>query len=116
MSTLTFRSRTGAVAQMPSYPATTAKNSFGKMMQTASRKGAVAITRHNEPEAVLLSLDEYQTLVDSGAQHLSALTAEFDSMLDNMQTEKSRRGTKAAFNASPASLGRAAARHPRKRS
>ena len=116
MSTLTFRNRTGIVTEMTSFAATAAKNSFGKILQTASRKGAVAITRHNEPQAVLLSLDEYQALAESGTQHLTALTAEFDAMLDKMQTDKSKHGAKAAFNTPSAGLGRAATRQSRKRS
>lgn len=116
MSALSFRNRSGDIVEMPRYAATAAKNSFGKLMQAASRKGAVAITRRNEPEAVLLSLDEYQALVESGANKLNNLTAEFDSMLDQMQTSKSKRGAKTAFNATPTTLGRAAVRNIRKRS
>ena len=116
MSTLTYRNRTGAITEMPSVAATAAKNSFAKLMQTASRKGAVAITRHNEPEAVLMSLDEYQALVESGNPHLTKLTTEFDALLEKMQGEHVKRGAQAAFNASPSSLGRAAARQSRKRS
>ncbi|MGE0189806.1 MAG: type II toxin-antitoxin system Phd/YefM family antitoxin [Steroidobacteraceae bacterium] len=116
MSTLTFRNRSGNVVEMPSYAATDAKNSFGKLLQTASRKGAVAITRHDEPEAVLLSMDEYQALIDAGSHKLDTLTQDFDAMLMQMQTSKARRGAKAAFNAAPSALGRAAvANYVRKR-
>lgn len=114
MSTLTFHNRTGAIVEMPSYAATEAKNSFGKLMQAASRKGAVAITRRNEPEAVLLSIDEYRALIVAGSDKLNDLTQEFDAMLAQMQSTKSKRGAKSAFNATPATLGRAAARNARK--
>ncbi len=116
MSTLNFRNRSGETVEMPSYAATEAKNSFGKLMQVASRKGAVAITRHNAPEAVLLSVDEYQALVAAGSHKLDDLTQEFDAMLAQMQTPKAKRGAKAAFNATPSALGKAAARAARKHS
>jgi prevent-host-death family protein len=114
MSTLSFRNRSGNLVEMPSYAATDAKNSFGKLMQAASRKGAVAITRRNEPEAVLLSLDEYQSLIAAGSHKLDDLTHEFDAMLTQMQASKSKRGAKNAFNAAPSALGKAAARAVRK--
>lgn len=114
MNTLSFRNRSGNVVEMPSYAATDAKNSFGKLMQAAARKGAVAITRRNEPEAVLLSMDEYQALVSSGSQKLDDLVQEFDAMLAQMQTGKSKRGARGAFNAAPSSLGKAATRATRK--
>lgn len=116
MSTLSFRNRSGTVVEMPSYAATEAKNSFGKLMQAASRKGAVAITRRNEPEAVLLSMDEYQALVTAGSHKLDDLTHEFDVMLAQMQTGKSKRGARSAFNSAPSALGKAAVRAARKRS
>ena len=116
MSILSFRNRSGNVVEMPSYAATDAKNSFGKLMQAASRKGAVAITRRNEPEAVLLSMDEYQALVTAGSHKLDDLTQEFDAMLMQMQTPKSKRGAKSAFNAAPSALGKSAARAVRKHS
>jgi antitoxin Phd len=114
MSTLSFRNRSGNVVEMPSYAATDAKNSFGKLMQAASRKGAVAITRRNEPEAVLLSLDEYQSLIATDGHKLDDLTQEFDVLLAQMQTSKSKRGAKSAFNAAPSALGKAAVRAARK--
>lgn len=116
MSILSFRNRSGNVVEMPSYAATDAKNSFGKLMQAASRKGAVAITRRNEPEAILLSMDEYQALVTAGGQKLDDLTQEFDAMLMQMQTPKAKRGAKSAFNAAPSALGKAAVRATRKHS
>ncbi|MFT3807355.1 type II toxin-antitoxin system Phd/YefM family antitoxin [Arenimonas sp.] len=115
MSTLSFRNRSGETVAMPSYAATDAKNSFGKLMQAAARKGAVAITRHNAPEAVLLSIEQYQALVDAGSQKLDDLSQEFDSLLAQMQTPKTRRGARTAFNAAPSALGKAAVSQARKR-
>jgi hypothetical protein len=46
---------------------------------------------------------------------LSDLTAEYDVLLARMQTPKAKKGMAAAFNASPAELGRAAVKAARKR-
>lgn len=100
---------------MPSCAATDAKNSFGRLLQAAARSGAVAITRRNQAEAVLLSIDEYQALTEASGQRLDSLSADFDALLAGMQTDKSRRGARQAFNAAPAKLGRAALRGVAKR-
>lgn len=47
---------------------------------------------------------------------LDVLTNEFDEMLERMQTEESRKGMKAAFNASAEQLGRAAVKGARRNS
>ena len=43
-------------ATMPTFSATDAKNEFGRVLDTALEKGAVVITRHDAPKAVLLAL------------------------------------------------------------
>ena len=42
------------------------------------------------------------------SRSLDDLSAEFDGLLAHMQTPQARKGVEAAFNASPAELGRAA--------
>ena len=108
MITLTFRNRLGEVVDVPSVAATRLKNEFGAVLEQAGR-GAVAITRHDAPKAVLVSYEEFQALVNARAQSLSELDAEFDALLSRMQTPKAKKGVEAAFKASPAELGRAAA-------
>lgn len=108
MSTLTFRNRLGELVDVPSVAATRLKNEFGAVLEEAAR-GAVAITRHDAPKAVLVSYEEFQALVNARAQSLSELDAEFDALLARMQTPKARKGVEAAFKAQPAELGRAAA-------
>jgi antitoxin Phd len=68
----------------------------------------VAITKHDAPKAVLLSYAEFESLVKSRSPALDELSVEFDRLLARMQTPKARKGMAAAFNASPARLGRAA--------
>jgi prevent-host-death family protein len=106
MSTLTFRNRLGELVDVPSVAATRLKNEFGAVLEEAAR-GAVAITRHDAPKAVLVSYEEFQALVNGRAQSLSELDAEFDALLERMQSPKAKKGVEAAFRASPAELGRA---------
>jgi hypothetical protein len=58
---------------------------------------------------VLVSYEEFQALVNGRAQSLSELDGEFDALLARMQTPKAKKGVDAAFRASGAELGRAAA-------
>ncbi len=108
MATLTFRNRRGELVDVPAVAATRVKNEFGQILEQATHTGAVAITRHDTTKAVLLSVAEFESLVSARSQPLDVLTNEFDELLAGMQTQKSRKGMKAAFNASPAQLGRAA--------
>ncbi len=100
---------------MPTFTATEAKNEFGRVLDTAVKKGAVAITRHDTRQAVLLSIEEFDALVAAGARTLDTLTAEFDELLGRMQTPRARSGMADAFDATPARLGRAAVKAAKKR-
>jgi antitoxin Phd len=114
MSKLTFRNSQGELIDIPSVAATKVKNEFGAILEQANHGGAVAITRHNAPKAVLLSYDEFASLVKARSRTLDDLSGEFDTLLAHMQTPKSRKGVEAAFKASPAKLGRAAVKAARK--
>ena len=87
--------------------ATKVKNEFGAILEQAIHDGAVAITRHDSPKAVLLSLAEFESLVNERSRSLDDLGKEFDELLARMQTPQARRGVETAFNASPEELGRA---------
>lgn len=114
MTTLTFRNRLGELVDIPTVAATRLKNEFGTILERAAR-GAVAITRHDAPKAVLVSYEDFEALVKGQNQNLKELGAEFDSLLARMQTPKARKGMHAAFEAAPAQLGRAAVKAARKR-
>jgi len=103
-----FRNRRGERFAMPTFTATAAKNEFGRVLDTAIEKGAVTITRHDAPKAVLLSIDEFEALVATGERALDTLTVEFDELLARMQSPKARKGMADAFDATPARLGKAA--------
>ena len=60
------------------------------------------------PKVVLVSYDEFQALVRERAPGLSDLRADYDVLLARMQTPAAKRGMAAAFDATPAQMGRAA--------
>jgi len=108
MSTLTFRNSRGELVDLPTVAASRFKNEFGAIFEQAALGGAVAITRHDAPKAVLLSYAEFESLVKSRTPALDDLSAQFDGLLARMQSRRARKGMAAAFDASPARLGRAA--------
>lgn len=109
MPKLTFRNSHGQLMDISTVAATKVKNEFGAILEQAIHGGAVAITRHDSPKAVLLSFVEFESLVNERSRSLDDLGEEFDELLSRMQTSQARRGVEAAFNASPEELGRAAA-------
>jgi len=111
---LTFRNSQGALVDIAEVPATRAKNEFGAILEKATHGGAVAITRHDAPKAVLLSYNEFESLVRTRSRNLENLGAEFDELLARMQSPRAKKGMEAAFNATPAELGRAAVKAARK--
>ena len=109
-SNLTFRNSRGDFVDVPSITATRVKNEFGVVLEQALQGGAVAITRHDTPKAVLISIEEFKALIKDRTPSLNELRAEYDALLAGMQTPKARKGMDAAFNATPAQLGKAAVR------
>jgi prevent-host-death family protein len=113
MSTLTFRNRDGELVDVPTVAATRFKNEFGTIFEQAALGGAVAITKHNTPKAVLLSYAEFEALTKASTPTLNDLTDEFDRLLENMQTPESKTSMAAAFDATPEQLGGAAVKAAR---
>ncbi len=110
-----FRRRRGEQGETASVTATDAKRDFGGVLDRVMRGGAVVITKHDTPRAVLISVDEFDALSRAGETMLDTLSEQFDAMFERMQTPKARAGMKAAFDASPKQLGRAAVAAARKR-
>jgi len=108
MTTLTYRNRRGELIDVRAVPATRFKTEFGAILEDVAAHGAVTITRHDAPKAVLLSYAEFESLVKLRAPALDTLGAQFDGLLARMQTPAAKKGMAAAFNAAPAELGRAA--------
>jgi len=110
-----FRNRRGEAVEASSVTATDAKKQFGRVLEMVLRGGAVVITKHDAPKAILLSVVELNALNQTTESKLDSLSADFDAMLARMQTPRARSGMRAAFGASPKALGRAAVTAARKR-
>lgn len=107
--------RRGERAKTASVTATEAKKEFGRVLETVIRGGVVLITKHDTPKAVLMSVDEFDALSRAGEARLDTLSERFDVQLAQMQTPTARAGMKAAFDASPKRLGKAAVAAAKKR-
>lgn len=108
MTALTLRNARGEDIPVTEFSATEAKNSFGRVLDTAFSQGVVAITKRDRPTAVVLSMDAYQALLGAQAKPLDSLSHEFDALLARMQAPASRDAMMDAFDASPEELGQAA--------
>ncbi len=113
MSTLSVRNSRGQAVE--SFTATDAKNSFGTVLERVLSKGMVAITKRDKAWAVVISVEEYQALLERVPDPLNTLSGEFDELVARMQTPKARAAGKALFKALPADLGKAAVAAARKR-
>jgi len=113
MASLTFRNSDGELVDVPTVAATKFKNEFGSIFEQAALGGAVAITKHNTPKAVLLSYAEFEALTRSSSPVLDELTDEFDDLLAGMQSAASKSAMASAFDATPKELGRAAVKAAR---
>ncbi len=108
MTALTMRNHRGDHVSVPEFSATEAKNSFGKVLDTAISQGMATITKRDRPTAVVLSLDVYQALLEGQSKPLEQLSHEFDALLQHMQSQPAQDAMMSAFHASPEELGMAA--------
>ena len=111
----TFRNSRGEALEPSSVSASQAKSEFGRVLEIAIQGGAVVITKHDAPRAVLISVENFNALAGAGQTKLDTLSREFDALLARMQTSRARRGMKAAFAASGTRLGKAAVAAARSR-
>ncbi len=90
---MTLSLRIDAIAQLPQTPATDVKRlGWRGVMKTVARSGKVLVTNHNEPEAVILSVQEYEAITnalheaaDRTEPALDALRQRFDERLAVLQ-------------------------------
>jgi antitoxin Phd len=108
MSNLTYRNSQGELVDLSTVAASRFKNEFGSIFEKATHGGAVAITKHDTPKAVLISYDEFKALVRARSPALEDLNSQFDELLARMQTPAAKKAVAEAFDASPEVLGRAA--------
>ena len=104
----TFRNSRGEALEPASVSASQAKNEFGRVLEMAIQGGAVVITKHDAPRAVLISVENFNALSGAAQTKLDTLSRDFDALLARMQASKARRGMKEAFAASGKRLGKAA--------
>jgi len=95
--------------------ATKVKNHMGQVLDRVMQGETVLIMRHEIPKAAVIPMAEFERLSRSQEEGLSALSRKYDAMLARMQTPTARRGMKAAFDATPKQLGKAALEFARRR-
>jgi antitoxin Phd len=111
----TFRNNRGETLEPSSVTASEAKSEFGRVLEMAVQGGAVVITKHDAPKAVLISVENFNALAGATETRLDTLNSEFDALLARMQTPSARRGMKTAFAAPVTKLGQAAVAATRRR-
>jgi antitoxin Phd len=104
----TFRNSRGETLEPASVTASEAKSGFGQVLDMAMQRGAVVITKHDVPKAVVLSVENFNALSRATETRLDTLSLEFDALLAKLQTPRARSGMKTAFAASARQLGKAA--------
>jgi len=104
-----LRSQLGPVTTVA---ASEAKNQFGQVLESALRGGAVVITKHEMPKAVLLSIEEFDAITRPRAQ-LDALGERLDALVAAMQKPRARAAVDKLFAAKSEELGVAAVRGAR---
>lgn len=98
------------VQELPTVTATELKNATADVFEQVAAKQAVAITRHEKPRAVLLSVEQYEALTGQRPDWLEQLHEEYRGMLDRMQGPEQRAIADKLFQATPQELGEAALR------
>ena len=116
MSTMLSKQPVDAFQQeidaLPAMTATELKNNFG-LASSQAAKGALAITRHNRAEFVLMPVAEYAELQRARQAPLEGLAGQFDAMVAKMNTPAARRGVSALFKATSGQLGKVAVKTAR---
>ncbi len=96
------------VNELPPVTATALKNSTADVLDQVTAQGAVAITRHDKPRAVLISVEEYERMLGAESNWLADLQDEYRCLLDKMQEPAQKAAAERAFHATPEELGKAA--------
>ncbi len=94
--------------------ATEFKQHVGKYLD-AARTGRVVIEKQKRPVAVLISVEEYETLNPAASHVIDTLNEEFDTLVARMQQPRFNKAMQAAFDAAPGQLGKAHQRGAKRR-
>ena len=72
---------TARAGQLPTVPASDVKKrGWRGVMRTLAKGGTVVVTNHNEPEAVILRVGEYEALIELVEQSKSRVANELDAL------------------------------------
>ncbi len=96
------------VRELPMVTATELKNSTADVIEQVAARRAIAITRHDKPRAVLVSIEEYEALTGQDPEWLEGLKQKYQGLLDSMQGPEQRSAAERLFQATPEELGAAA--------
>jgi prevent-host-death family protein len=96
------------VQELPTVTATELKHSTADVLDQVNAGKVLAITRHDKPRAILLSVEQYRELTGGEGDWLADLHEEYGGMLDRMQEPDQKAAAIRAFNATPEELGHAA--------
>ena len=105
------------VSEMTPVTATALKNHTADVLDQVAKQGTLAITRHNKPRAVLMTLELFQELTGgSGETWLADLHKEYQGVLEEMQSPEQKEAARRLFEASPEELAQAAVRGAQRKS
>jgi antitoxin Phd len=105
---LRFRNARGELVEVETVPAARLKNEPATVIDRVLTGHAVAITRHDKPKAVLVSYEDFRQLAAAREAPLGALTADFDGLLQTLQSPGAKKALAAAFESTPVEIGRSA--------
>ena len=85
MSAVRMLMPSGQVEEVESVPATRVKNAFAEVLDKVAARGIVAITRHDKARVMMLSVPEFESLVQRAGDPLERLRGQFDDLVAKMQ-------------------------------
>jgi antitoxin (DNA-binding transcriptional repressor) of toxin-antitoxin stability system len=103
----------GAAEEAISVTATVARKEFGRILDLVAQGRRVIITRYGVAAAVMMPVGRFDVSTAADTAMLDTLTAEFDALLESMQTAQAHAARDGMFNASPEQLDRILATAPR---
>jgi prevent-host-death family protein len=114
MSDESLRRLRAQLGPVTTVAASDAKNQFGQVLDSALRDGAVVITKHDSPKAILISIDEFDAITQPRTK-LDSLSAKFDEMVAAMQRPAAKNAVDKLLDATPKELGAAAVKAARRK-
>jgi len=109
-----FEVRRAAVSSLEPFSSTALATGVSAISREVLRRGAVVITKHEEPVMVLMSIERYEELERAAAPDLEALTSQFEDLYGRMQAPGVGERTLAALDLG-AHGAPSASRPPRRR-